>query len=73
MTFAEPVGPSAMRLVVRDPQCELYDKPEAGEASVLAELASGDEVEVLDLVEPWVRVQTPQGHAGWIRSASLGV
>jgi hypothetical protein len=73
LKFAAPVGASAMRLVVTDSRCELYDQPDANDAWVLAELGAGDEVEILDIAEPWVKVETPLGHAGWIRSTSLGV
>ena len=39
----------------------------------LTTLIAGDEVEIQDLEEPWVRVVTPLGSTGWLRTASLGV
>jgi len=61
-----------MRLSVTVDRTKLLDGPsELG--VVLATLIGGDEIEVQDLDEPWVRVLTPLGATGWIRSTSLGV
>ena len=61
-----------MRLAVTTDRAELLDQPsEVG--VVLTTLIAGDEVEIQDLQDPWVRVLTPLGATGWISSASLGV
>lgn len=72
LTFAEPLEAGAMRLSVTADQTELLDQP-SDVGVVLAALVAGDEIEVQDLAEPWVRVLTPSGATGWIPSASLGV
>lgn len=70
-TFAEPLEAGAMRLVVADDSTNLLDQP--GDLGVvLTTLIAGDEVEIQDIEEPWVRVLTPIGSTGWLRSASLG-
>lgn len=71
-SFVEPLEAGAMRLSVTADQTELLDQP-SDVGVVLATLVAGDEVEVQDLAEPWVRVVTPSGATGWIPSASLGV
>jgi hypothetical protein len=71
-TFAESLEPGAMRLAIAADQTELLDQPGAFGA-VLTTLIAGDEVEIQDIEEPWVRVVTPLGSTGWLRTASLGV
>jgi SH3-like domain-containing protein len=60
-----------MRLRVGRPGVELLAEPFQAEARVLAELGPGDEVEILELEDPWVKVQTPLGDSGWIDAAAL--
>lgn len=70
--FTGSLEPGAMRLAIAADQTELFDQP--GELGVvLATLIAGDEVEIQDIQEPWVRVVTPLGSTGWLRTASLGV
>ena len=71
-TFAEPLQAGAMRLAVGADRTELIDQP-SDLGVVLTTLVAGDEVEVQDIEEPWVRVLTPLGSTGWLRTASLGV
>ena len=71
-SFAEPLEAGAMRLSVTADQTELLDQP-SDVGVVLTTLVAGDEIEVQDLAEPWVRVVTPSGATGWIASESLGV
>ena len=71
-TFAEPLQEGAMRLAVGAEQTELIDQP-SDLGVVLTTLVAGDEVEIQDIEEPWVRVVTPLGSTGWLRTASLGV
>jgi outer membrane biosynthesis protein TonB len=70
--FAEPLQEGGMRLTVTADETELLDQP--GESGVLlSTLIFGDEIEVQDLEDQWVRVLTPLGATGWIPAASLGV
>jgi hypothetical protein len=71
-TFPEPVQAGAMRLAVGAARAELIDQP-SDLGVVLTTLEAGDEVEIQDIEEPWVRVVTPLGSTGWLRTASLGV
>jgi hypothetical protein len=70
--FADPIGDSGMRLIVEATGSALLDQPNQDVGVVLATLVAGDEVEVQDLEDPWVRVVTPVGATGWIRGESLG-
>jgi hypothetical protein len=71
-TFAEPLEPGAMRLALTVDEAELLDQP-SDLGVTLTTLIAGDEVEIKDLEEPWVRVVTPIGSTGWLRAESLGV
>ena len=72
LAFAAPLEEGAMRLAITADETELLDQP--GDVGViLGTLIFGDEVEIQDLEDPWVRVLTPLGATGWIPSASLGV
>lgn len=71
VTFLEPIADGAMRLAVGSDESQLLDQP--GDAGVaLGTLRTGDEVEIEDIQEPWIRVVTPLGQHGWIRSDALG-
>jgi hypothetical protein len=61
-----------MRLAVTVGAAELLDQPSDLGVS-LTTLVAGDEVEIKDLEEPWVRVVTAAGSTGWLRAATLGV
>ena len=71
-TFGDSLDAGAMRLSVAADQTELLHHPDAFGVA-LTTLIAGDEVEILDIEEPWVRVVTPLGSTGWLRTASLGV
>jgi hypothetical protein len=71
-TFLGPLEPGAMRLAVTAAQTDLLDQP-SDLGVTLTTLSTGDEVEIQELEEPWVRVVTPLGSTGWLRTASLGV
>ena len=71
-TFEQPLEAGAMRLAVGSHRTELLDQP-GDFGVVLATLIAGDEVEIQDIEEPWLRVVTPLGTTGWLHSASLGV
>jgi hypothetical protein len=71
-TFAEPLREGAMRLAIGATRTELIDQP-SDHGVVVTTLIAGDEVEIHDIEEPWVRVMTPLGSTGWLRTTSLGV
>lgn len=71
VTFTEPMADGVMRLALGGQPAELYGQPDDFSV-VLTTLVPGDEVEIQDIEEPWIRVLTPMGATGWIRSASLG-
>lgn len=71
-TFTEPLEAGAMRLAITADQTELLDEPSDG-GVVLTTLIAGDEIEIQDMEERWVRVVTARGATGWLRSASLDV
>jgi hypothetical protein len=69
--FAEPTDLLGERMVVRY-GVPLLNRPEEEFGRVLEELASGDQVEILDHGDIWANVITPSGAAGWVPSATLG-
>lgn len=70
--FTEPLGESAIRLIVRYDRVELLDQPNEAFARTLTEVGTGDEVEVLEVSEPWARVVTPSAVTGWLPSMTIG-
>lgn len=70
--FADPLGDSAMRLVVRYDGVELLDLPNEAYAQILTQLGTGDEVEILEVDEPWTQVLTPAGQTGWLPTMAIG-
>lgn len=70
--FTDPIGESSMRLVVRYDNVALLNQPNDSFGEVLTELGSGDEVEILDIDEPWARVLTPRGVEGWVQTMAIG-
>jgi hypothetical protein len=72
LSFEEPLGESAMRLVVRYDRVELLDEPNEAYAQRLTEVGTGDEVEILDLADSWALVRTPLGHTGWLPTMTIG-
>jgi hypothetical protein len=69
--FAEPTDLLGERMIVRY-GVPLLNRPEEEFGRVLEELASGDQVEILDHGDIWANVITPSGAAGWVPSATLG-
>lgn len=71
-TFADSLEPGAMRLAIAADQTDLLDQP--GDLGVvITTLIAGDEVEIEDIEEPWVRVMTPLGSTGWVRTETIGL
>lgn len=70
--FTDPLGESSMRLVVRYDGVALLSQPNEAYADVLTEMGTGDEVEILDIDEPWARVLTPRGIEGWLPTMTIG-
>jgi hypothetical protein len=73
LAFDEPVGPEAMRLVIRYDGVDILDQRNEAYARTLAQLGTGDEVEILELDEPWAFVRTPHGVEGWLPTMAIGV
>jgi hypothetical protein len=72
LTFDEPLGESAFRLVVRYDHVEVFDEPNDAYARTLAEVGTGDEVEIVELAETWAFVRTPHGVTGWLPTMTIG-
>ena len=68
---ALPDDPDARR-IVRSDGVSLLDAPDELAGRSVAQLESGDEIEVLDEAGAWVNVFTPTGRAGWLAASSLG-
>jgi hypothetical protein len=69
--FAEPTEVLGARTVVRY-GVPLLNRPDEAFGRALGNLASGDQVEILDHGDIWANVITPSGAAGWVPSATLG-
>jgi hypothetical protein len=69
--FAEPTDLLGERMIVLY-GVPLLNRPEEEFGRVLEELASGDQVEILEHGDIWANVITPSGAAGWVPSATLG-
>jgi hypothetical protein len=72
LAFEEPLGESAFRLVVRYDHVEVLDQPNEAYARTLAEVGTGDEVEIVELAETWALVRTPHGVTGWLPTMTIG-
>jgi SH3-like domain-containing protein len=56
-------------LIVRYDLVSLLGSPDDGRARPVADLRSGDELDVLSRRDDWVHVQTPSGVTGWISTS----
>ena len=70
LAFGGTAADLSDRRVVRSAAVGLLDRPD-GAARHVAELEHGDEVEILETVEPWTNVLTPTGLAGWLPTVVL--
>jgi hypothetical protein len=69
LAFRTPPGPGVERLAVRYDLVTLLDSPDDRFAGGVAELRSGDEVEVIARQDEWVQARTPRGIVGWIQAS----
>ncbi|HEY2888544.1 MAG TPA: SH3 domain-containing protein [Candidatus Limnocylindrales bacterium] len=63
---------STSRRVIRYAMVALLDRPDEVMGLQLADLASGDEVEVLEASGPFWQVVCPDGMTGWVHRTTLG-
>ncbi|HEX2753960.1 MAG TPA: hypothetical protein VHM48_00765 [Candidatus Limnocylindrales bacterium] len=71
VVFTGPIDEGIERALVRYDSVPLLDRPDDVLGQTLRELDGGDEVEVLERVEVWARVRTPNGGAGWLSTMTL--
>jgi SH3-like domain-containing protein len=65
--FATPSTAGAERVKVVYRRVRVSSKPDAVRSVELGRLELGDEVEILESYEGFLRIQTPDGIAGWIQ------
>jgi SH3-like domain-containing protein len=65
--FATPSAAGAERVKVGYRRVRVSSKPDAVRSVELGRLERGDEVEILESYEGFLRVQTPDGIVGWIQ------
>ena len=65
--FATPSTAGAERVKVGYRRVRVSSKPDAVRSVELGRLEQGDEVEILESYEGFLRVQTPDGITGWIQ------
>jgi hypothetical protein len=70
LTFGGTSADLSDRRLIRSAVVGLLDQPDPVGRHV-AELEHGDEVEILETVEPWANVLTPTGLAGWLPTVVL--
>jgi hypothetical protein len=70
LTFGGTTADLSDRRLIRSAVVGLLDQPDPA-GRHLAELEHGDEVEILETVEPWTNVLTPTGLAGWLPTVVL--
>jgi hypothetical protein len=68
--FAEPTDVLGERMAVRY-GVPLLNRPDEAFGRALENLASDDQVEILDRGDIWANVITPSGAAGWVPTATL--
>ena len=70
LTFGGTTADLSDRRLIRSAVVGLLEQPDPVGRHV-AELEHGDEVEILETVEPWANVLTPTGLAGWLPTVVL--
>jgi hypothetical protein len=65
--FATPSTAGAERVKVVYRRVRVSSKPDAVRSVELGRLEQGDEVEILESYEGFLRIQTPDGISGWIQ------
>jgi hypothetical protein len=71
LAFGAPAAEGVERAVVRYDLVPLLDSPDEVMGVPLAELRSGDEVDVIGRRAVWVEVRMPNGRAGWVHRTTL--
>ena len=65
--FAAPPAKAVERVKIGYRRVRVSSKPDAVRSVELGRLERGDEVEILESYEGFLRVQTPDGTTGWIQ------
>jgi hypothetical protein len=65
--FAAPTAKGAERVRIGYRRVRVSSKPDAVRSVELGRLERGDEVEILESYEGFLRIQTPDGITGWIQ------
>ena len=65
--FAAPPTKAVERVKIGYRRVRVSSKPDAVRSVELGRLERGDEVEILESYEGFLRVQTPDGTTGWIQ------
>ena len=65
--FAAPPEKGAERVKIGYRRVRVSSKPDAVRSVELGRLEQGDEVEILESYEGFLRIQTPNGITGWIQ------
>lgn len=73
MRFGLTADPSPNRRIVRYAVVALLDRPDEVLGRQVADLMSGDEVEVIDNGSSFWEVLCPDGHRGWVHRTTLGM
>lgn len=73
MRFGLTADPSPNRRIVRYAVVALLDRPDEVLGRQIADLMSGDEVEVIDNGSSFWEVLCPDGHRGWVHRTTLGM
>jgi hypothetical protein len=70
--FTTPPSKDAERVKVGYRRVRVSSKPDAVRSVELGRLERGDEVEILESYEGFLRIQTPDGIVGWIQRHTVG-
>jgi hypothetical protein len=72
MTFHGAAQSETERAVIRYDLVRMTDVPDEISGAVVAELLSGDEIEIVERRGVWLYVRTPFGAEGWIHRTTIG-
>ena len=70
-TFTAPAAKGVSRAKVGYRQVRISSEPDAVRSTELGRLDRGDEVEILESHEGFLRVRTPDGVTGWIQRQTV--
>src|SRR5262249_49914781 len=71
LVFAEPPDADTGRWVIRYDAVALLTEPDEVFGLRVAELDTGDEVDLMGHKGAWYRVRTPRGQDGWLQSMAV--